>query len=70
MKKIIGKIKWLVFLPLWAVIMLGFFGLSLIEYVWVAIKKRKIVRKIIFSDLIQSWKEKMTGRAKNNYKVI
>ena len=70
MNKIIDKIKWLGYLPLWLIIMLGLFGLSLFEYLWVAIKKRKIVRKIIFSNFIQDWKEKVTGRAKNNCKVI
>lgn len=64
MVKIIGKIKWLVYLPLWVVIMLGFFGLILIEYVWVVIKKGKIARKIILSDLAQTCKEKVTGRPK------
>jgi len=64
MMKIIGKIKWLAYLPLWTIMLLGLFGLSLVEFVWVAIKKRKMVRKIIFSNLVQGWKEKMTGRAK------
>ena len=64
MKKIIGKFKWLIHFPLWVLIISAFFVLSLGEYLWVMIKKRKIAQKIIFSNLIQTWKEKLTGRPK------
>ena len=64
MKKMIGKIKWFSYLPLWALMISALFVLSLGEYVWVMIKKRKIAQKIIFSNLIQTWKEKLTGRPK------
>ena len=64
MKKIINIIKWLLYFPLWVIMLSGIFAISLIEYVWVMIKKRKIAKKIIYSDLVQTWKEKVTGHPK------
>jgi len=64
MKKIVSKVKWLIYFPLWVIILSGIFTVSLIEYIWVMIKKRKLARKIIYSDLVQTWKEKLTGRPK------
>ena len=54
------KIKGLLYFPLWVVIILTLFGLSLIEYFWLAVKKRKFTQKIIYSDLVQTLKEKLT----------
>lgn len=64
MKKIIGKFRWLSYFPLWIGILAGFFGLNFIKCVWVTIKKTKAARKIIYSDFVQTWKEKLTGRPK------
>ena len=65
MRKIIGTIKQLIYFPLWIIMLIGYVGWSLIsDTIWIMIKKRKIVRKIIFSNTVQSWKEKLTGRHK------
>ncbi len=64
MKKIINIIKRFIYIPLWIIVLLMLFGLSFIEWAWVTIKKRKIARKIIYSDLVQTRKEKLTGRPK------
>ena len=63
MKKIVGIIEQIIYFPLWVIILMGYIGWSLIsDTIWIAIKKRKIVRKIIFSNTVQTWKEKITGR--------
>lgn len=64
MKKIINKIQWIVFLPLWVILLIGYFIWNFIQMSWLAIKKNKIAQKIIYSDLVQTQKEKLTGRPK------
>jgi len=63
-EKIVSKLKWPIHFLLWILIVLAFFGLSLGEYVWVMIKKRKMAQRIIFSNPVQVCKEKLIGRPK------
>jgi len=64
MKKMIDKIQWLIFFPVWVTMLIGYFTWSFIQMVWIMIKKTKIAQKVIYSDFIQTWKEKLTGRPK------
>lgn len=64
MEKIVSKLKWPIHFLLWILIVLALFGLNLGEYVWVMIKKRKTAKKIIYFDLVQTWKEKVMGHPK------
>jgi len=64
MKKAIDTIKRLIYFPLWFVALVGYFIWNFIQMIWLVIKKRSTARKIIYSNLVQTWKEKLTGRPK------
>lgn len=64
MEKIINKIRRIILLPAWLIMLTGFFVMNFIQMCSLIIKKTKIVQKVIYSNFIQVRKEKLTGRPK------
>jgi len=54
----------IIYSPVWFITLFVFVCLSLIDYTWIMIKKKKLSQKIIYSDFIQTWKQRIAGRPK------